>query len=357
MTQIEGRDRKGNVVRLSRSQPLQLCLFQDFLGEGDRYSNTIELYDSIPKYFPSHRKMDAMRADGTFLPILKRDFQHRDRETGTAFRYKVEISPARVSDPSGLGEREFYPTAREELVEEALRKIACEPLSGVFLDTEAGVQFTLNQLQRELAASGHSMNYASLIEALEVCNKVNISLKSEDGSVVMSAAIFPVVVLNRRSDWLKNPRETKAYVQFNPLVTHSVNRLSYRQYDYARYMRYARQLARWLHKRLSHNFIYADLTSAYRIKASTIIRDSGLVTHTRLRDRIDAIDQALGELASDGIILGFDKEPRAEAHGKLVDAVYSLQPTFTFVADLKAANRRKRNNLERAKRNGHPLPK
>src|SRR5204863_6738817 len=46
-------------------------------------------------------------------------------------------------------EKEFYPTYREELIEEALRKIACDNLNGIYLDNAAGVQFTLYELKKE----------------------------------------------------------------------------------------------------------------------------------------------------------------------------------------------------------------
>jgi len=60
------------------------------------------------------------------------DFQHRG-ET-----YKVTIRPARLTGRDGM-DKEYYPGPREELVEEALRKLACDRLNGVYLDDQAGV--------------------------------------------------------------------------------------------------------------------------------------------------------------------------------------------------------------------------
>jgi hypothetical protein len=134
-----GRDvSTGKVITLTKSQPAQLSLFGDFLPHGarDSYSNTIELYDAIPKYFSNKQRMAELRQDGTFLKSLKRSFRHRDNY------YELIIKPARLIDKSG-NEKEYYPSYQEELVEEALKKIAADRLNGVFLNDTAGVQFTL----------------------------------------------------------------------------------------------------------------------------------------------------------------------------------------------------------------------
>src|SRR5215510_11751128 len=48
---VKGKDVNGNIVTLERTHPRQLALFQTFVSDEDRYSNTIELYDAVPKYF------------------------------------------------------------------------------------------------------------------------------------------------------------------------------------------------------------------------------------------------------------------------------------------------------------------
>src|SRR5713226_3531606 len=58
---VKGKDINGQVVTLERTQPRQLSLFQTFLSDEERYSNTIELYDAVPKYFPNHKIMTSMR--------------------------------------------------------------------------------------------------------------------------------------------------------------------------------------------------------------------------------------------------------------------------------------------------------
>src|SRR5438093_2367211 len=95
-------------------QPQQLSLFQTFLPADERYSNTIDLYDAIPKYFPKKR-LKKERVEGMFLPMLKREFEYKGE------RFVVKITPAKLETREG--ERDFYPSHREEIAEEAIRKI------------------------------------------------------------------------------------------------------------------------------------------------------------------------------------------------------------------------------------------
>ena len=122
----------------------------------DAYSNTAELYDAVPKYFSSKKRMAEQRRDRQFLSSLKHDFRHKDK------RYLVKITPARIEEKDGT-EREYYPAWREELVEEALKKLACDHLNGVYLNGVAGVQFRLYELRKELKAAGMTSTYDSLI--------------------------------------------------------------------------------------------------------------------------------------------------------------------------------------------------
>ena len=74
---VKGKDINGQMVTLERTQPRQLSLFQTFLPDEERYSNTIDLYDALPKYFSNHTIMRSLRKSGQYLPVLKREFEHK----------------------------------------------------------------------------------------------------------------------------------------------------------------------------------------------------------------------------------------------------------------------------------------
>lgn len=171
-----------------QEKPIQLSLFELFLPTDKPYSNTVELYDFIPKYHWGK----VERVDGTFLRSLDREFECRGR------RYHVNIQPASLKDKNGE-EKYYYPSKREELVEDALRKFAVKG-QGLFLDDAAGVTFSLHQLQQELASNGHSYSKDQIKDALLICAKANLTVTSEDGSAILVSGLFETLGLQTRED-------------------------------------------------------------------------------------------------------------------------------------------------------------
>ena len=72
-------------------------------------------------------------------------------------------------------------------------------------------------------------------------------------------------------------------------------------------MTFQHQLARWFHKRLSHNYTQASLLTPYEIKMSTIVRDSALVNARRVRDQARYIADSLDELKAKQVLLNYQK--------------------------------------------------
>ena len=72
---------QGNAVTLQKSTPTQLTLMADLSSrrseKAEDYSNTVELYDAVPKYFASKKRMAEQRKDGRFLNSLKQTFRHK----------------------------------------------------------------------------------------------------------------------------------------------------------------------------------------------------------------------------------------------------------------------------------------
>jgi hypothetical protein len=156
----------------------------------------------------------------------------------------------------------------------------------------------------------------------------------------MQASIFPLLLIVSREEWLKQPRQARCYVQFNPLVTASIDRLTYRQFDYITYMSYKHRLSRWLHKRLSHNYTQAGLLHPYTIRMSTILRDSGVPQKERGNDNAREIEKTLKELQSKRVLMAFDKETVRGLRHKIMDIKYTLRPDLDFVSEAKKANAR-----------------
>jgi len=278
--------------------------------------------------FNSLRNLGDIEQSGIFsiyLPVITREFQHKGNS------YQVEIRPARITYKNRKEkEKEFYPTYREELIEEALRKIACDNLKGIYLDNAAGVQFTLYELKKELETRGHAINIPDLIESLKICNLTSISIQKDDGKTLMQSPIFPTLLLASKDDWLENPKKARCYIQFNPLVTASINQITYRQFDYAKYMEYKHRLSRWLHKRLCHNYIQASLFNTYTIKMTTILRDSGTQVSDIPSRNVRRIDESLNELKDKDILMRYEKEILRGKRNSIADIKYDLSPSLHF---------------------------
>ena len=359
---VKGRDVKDDkVVYLEKTHPVQLELFRTFLPDDehvDDYSNLLELYDLIPKY-SSAQQMKLLRkeveGEKRFLEKLKRSFRHRGKT------YHVTVTPARIEDPDGV-ERMYYPTGAEELLEEAAKRLALDPLCGVYLNGSPGVQCTLRQLQDELASHGHSTNWYDLQRSILICRHCNVELTDSDGKTYLDEPIFPIVSMPKRKKWLKDAKNTCCYLQFNFMAAYRINKADYHQYDSASCMRYKSHLARWMVKRMSMNYTQAAPDTPYSITYNTIKRDSGLVNCERESDNRAHVDKAFDELKEskkeNNVVYAptledYKKSETLGARNKILDIHYDLYPHYDFVKKMKKANARQQRLISEA--HGHGL--
>lgn len=312
-----------------RSKPAQLTLFEMLLPNEREFSNTVELYDFIPKYHWGK----VQRINDKFLDSLEREFECR------GVKYKVKIRPASVEDRNGI-ERYYYPSKREELVEDALRKFVAEG-QGVFLDEQAGVTFSLYQLQEELKRNGHSYSKDQIKDALLICARTNMTVTSENGASVLVSNLFETLGLQTRDDWKDQGNKSRAFVRFNSLVTKSITSRTFRQLNYEKVMSYKNVIARQLHKRMSHNYLQASIANPYHFLLSTIIRDFGLTQYTQLRDNLRDVQIALDEMVEKKVLLSYKAEKVLEnsKRAKLLDTKFILLPDPSFVNEIIGANR------------------
>jgi hypothetical protein len=329
-----------SLAEYKQSKGEQLQLFQMLASEDERYSNTVELYDFIPKYVSGKPK----RVSERFLEAIKKDFEFEGKA------YHVRVTPARMDDKDGVS-RDYFPGVREEIVEAGLRKLACDENHGYFLDDELGVLFTLYELQQVLKQYGHTYSLDQIKEALLVCKMTNVELRNADGSAVVITSLFETVGLATREDWKGQGQKTKAFVRFNPLVTRSVKSDTFRRINYAKSMSFKSVVARRLHMRLSHCFRQASARelpagavdvagSTYGILLSTIIRDFGLTRYKQIRDNLRDVEMALKELIEQEVVLDYkvDLVYSAERKNKIEDAKISIRTHYRFGQELRRSN-------------------
>jgi hypothetical protein len=324
-------------------QGKQLDLFRSFLCNGvderDRLSNTFDLWDSVPRYAMSRQQMTKIRKEKGFLALQHIAFQYRGRPL------EARIQAARIFDETTRTETDYYPSANEELIEDALRKIAAEQLNAFFdkPNYRSGVVFTLHMLREELKRRGHTRSYQEIVLSLKILARSSIEILSKDGKDGEGFTIsgyFSGLSAVSRNKLVEDP-QAKWVVQFHPLVTQAIDALTYRQFNYAQMMSHRTQLARWLHKQLSLKFTFASLITSFEIRYSTIKRDSALLEgYKQERQAVVALDAAWDELKASRVLAQVTKSEIRGSRGKLEDVVYTLAASLDFVAEMKAANKR-----------------
>lgn len=307
---------------------MQMELFEAIMPAEKQFSNTIEFYDFCPKYV----YWRVERLQDKFLDRLERDFECRGQS------YRISIDPAKIKDSDGVV-RDYFPGVVEELVEDALRKLAVDG-HGLFLDDQAAVTFTLYELQQELAKTGHTYSLDQIKKALMVCVGTTIHLTTTSGETIFSDHLFETVGLNTREDWKGQGKKTKAFVRFNSLVTKSIKEGSWRQFNYEISMRFKHVVSRQLNKRMSHNFTQANLAASYTISLSTMIRDFGLTPYKYMRDNLRFVKKALDEMIIKRVIRAYEVKNvyDTDRKNKLIDAVIEIKPDFFFADQTIKAN-------------------
>lgn len=309
-----------------QTKPEQLSMFELTKPNEKSYFNSIEFYDAIPKYC-----WDKQKKSSTAIQILQRSFSHKGID------YEVMIQPATLKDKMG-NLKTCFPGEREELVEDALRKLACEG-KAVFLDDSASVTFTLYEVEQELKRMGHWHNKEEIKEAIMVCNQSHIKVMTKDGKAILGANFFVAVGLQTQEDWKGHGKKTQACIIFNPLVTKCIKEKTFRLLNYDKSMSYKRVLARWFHKRLSHNYTQASPNDPYTIKLSTILRDSGMTSYKNLRDNNIKVKKALNEMKEKEVLEKYDIHLTLQGR-KIVEAKFTIYPHPSLISEVKFANKR-----------------
>jgi len=330
-------------------QSPQLSLFQNFLAntpaQREQLSNTIALWDSIPRYSISRNLQNRLRNEHGTLDLLKLNFRHNQQD------YLATITPARIEVKDGPDKGktvDFYPSASEELIEDALRKMAADQQQQQgFFDKKgyvSGIAFSLYQLREELAKRGHTRSYREIQLSLEILHKTHIDVKADAGrdEHIAGSTYFPAMQAVRRKDIDADPN-ARWVVQFHHLVTRSIDQVTYRQFNYHQLMGHRSQLSRWIHKQLVMKFTFAAIGQTFKMMFSTIQRDSALLSgYKETRQAVVAVVESLEELKTSGLLMDAVKGNEIRgARNKLEDVEFILTPSHDFVREVKAANKRR----------------
>jgi hypothetical protein len=275
------------------------------------------------------------------LPTLEKEFVIRGEP------FVVTIHPARLQDRDKDGkivrEYEVYPGRREELIEDALRKLACTRSRAVMLDQQVGLVFTIYELREELKKMGHTFNHPQIKEDLLTLRKaiVEINGKSRKGKALVAESIISSFGAANFDDWKEGGKKAKCYVKFSALVSRAIVKNRYRLFNYDICMSYKSDFARCLHKRLALNFTQASREIAYRVKLSSLIRDAGFTMGKRPgQTHLKVASPAFAEMKKKGVLDRYTEEVVYDPENKqrILDYRYELFVSESFVKDQIRAN-------------------
>jgi hypothetical protein len=319
----------------------QYDLFSQFVtNDKSEVSNTVEVWESIPKYFFTAGQVKKLRTPTGHADPYKWPYSYNNIDC------EVKIQPALIEQSDG-GYKAFFPSVTEELVEEALKKILADQRYGMHdpRNVETWVRFSLSLVQKELKTRGRSRSRNEIKHAIEVMSSCVITLYKESKEVWKGSILQDLVTVGR-DEYLADTNAQ--HVARLPLfISHAINRLEYRQFNYDRLMSCDEQLTRWLYKQLIHRFRQASFVNDYHFMYTGLERDSGLLQQGRSNDNRRKVLAALDELVSRGVLMGYDTDSRKQGR-KIIDVKYTVRPAPDFVGEQKAANKRGREDHLRA---------
>lgn len=324
---------------IKKTQPLQLNLFEmltetdvltddgnkQFLKNG-KYSQTIELYDFMPRFVWGHQE-DKRKDYNGLLPGLVREFECR----GVPFR--LTLTPATLVGKDGKSYAS-YPGGDEDILEIILRKLYLES-SPQFFDGKPGMTFTINQIRRELKKQGKSRSHYEVIDSLLILRRSGISCQNKITKRVTEFNPIDVLSFSEKS----SSGDEDCYLIFSDIVAKALENLYFRRFNYQQVIAYKSNIARLLHRRISHHFTQANEEVEYTINFSTLLRDFGLEYPTLSKAYI-SFKKAIDEMIASNVI----KECKAEAiisasdSRKIEDYFLKIIPTKKFSFEMSNAN-------------------
>lgn len=317
----------------------QFDLFRKFItNDPNEVSNTIELWESVPKYFLTPAQVKKLRSNNGLAKPIKFEYE------SMRMTCRVEISPASIEQPDG-SYLSFFPGVSEELIEKVLVKILAEQKQG-FHDSATAVTrvfFTLRMIQRELKSRGRERNIAEIKRSIDIMSKCNVNFRREDGITYNGSILENLATVGKDEFLIDNKAQHAA--KLPSLITDCIDRLQFRQYNYCRLMACDTQLSRWIYKRLINRYVQADLVTEYNITYSNIKQASKLVQQSRESDNRAKVISALDELVTRGVIRKYTAVETRKGR-KVLDVAYTINTSAEFMREQKAANKRKKVDSE-----------
>ena len=325
----------NNIQNIEQHRTKQLALFELLDPQDLNYSNFVDFFDNIPKFvdFGKKRYWDYE----TVKPSITTEFKFK--HVGLEKLFVVTLKPGRVTKKVDGIEKDVlvYPSIqREEAIYDALRKLANTGQGG-FFGEELGTTFTLRMLRKELIKFKKTLSLDEIKESLRVLRSAEIHVASVDRSFEWEPSYLSNMALTNRDDYMHNGSDTKCIVLFDNLVSTSVKKLEFREYNYAIAQSSKNAIAKYLTKRMDRRYMQASSERPYQIKMSTIVkaifREVDLKMSNNTRHMTSAFKEMVGKCRIRDVVIKAIKSDLDSR--KVVDYLYTIFPHDELIKDVK----------------------
>ncbi len=329
----------------------QYDLFSKFPFKQGVFSNTIEFWDSIPKFIVSPAQQNRLRTKDGLLQPHSHKFVYKPTYGTAKARNEVPctvtIKPAQIKDEDGKY-RHYFPSTDEELIEEVLRKIFQDQDHGQHrpVAMESLVKYTLYMVEKELKKRNKTRSSNEIKRSIDILAETKYAVTAEGLPDVyqFKGSIIADVITKSRDEHFNDPKSLSV-ARFPVLFSRSINNVEYRLFNYDRQLRFKSPVARWLHKTINHEFINADMLRPYKIDYLTIERDSGRLDSPRPTRNYKMVLEAWEELVEKNVIMSFDPKQNVTQEkigNKIVNIYYSVHITSELKNEIVEGNIRRK---------------
>jgi len=315
---------------------VQMNLFSQFItNDRNEVSNTVDIWESIPKYFFTTRQQEKLRTETGHADPYKWEYV-KDGQACT-----VKIQPALIEQEDG-SYKAFFPSVTEEIIEESLKKLLTVQSHAMHdvKELETWVKFTLRCLYKELKARGRTRSIAEIKHSIEIMSSCIITFYHGKKEIWKGAILQDLVTVGR--DEYIEDTDAHHVARLPLFISQSINSLEYRQFNYDRLLSCNEQLSRWIYKRLINRFRQASFMNDYHFLYSDL-KNSGLLQQAIEGDNRKKVLSALDELKQKGVISRYEIDERKERR-KIIEVKYLVFAASDFIGEQKAANKRFREN-------------
>ncbi|MHC5195183.1 replication protein [Pseudomonas frederiksbergensis] len=306
------------------------------------YSNLVSIYDALPRFSWASKTVRDMNAMTTLIEGTLNNEPFKVILKAVNMERPIKVKGKLTGKTEWVG---VYPGAREECVEEALRKFSTQ--SGKFNEAECSVRFSLYELKKELAIQGHTLTYAELREALNILAESNLTIQTRtaDGETIdIKSNYLPLLFLRSRNKSSKNYVEakdmseedknvaTQCVAVLHPLISRGIERGDYRLYHYGTSMKLTNGLAKILNRELTMKWRNASPTNPYSFSMVEFLTNTARGLSNRIPEDFRSMNLALQQLIDVKVLTSFQSTPVKKTTGKgAIDYTYQVFPHKNFV--------------------------